>query len=520
MRGVALLALAALFSLSGAAADPPSTVSPLSIDLLEQYDFSFIGGDAEDQMGVQARFGDLDGDGYDDIILGAWLADGAWNNRMNAGEVYIFFGRPLDIVPAEPLSATLIYGADPGDRIGSCVDIGDFNGDGVQDLLIGARYADGNPDSLRPHAGEAFLLIGNSDWTRRDVVDVRTAPDMILVGREPGDHFGRRILIADLDEDGKEDMLIAALGESGREGETPGAGAIYLIYGDDRKEMGGIFDLSLQDVPVLHGSDESDGLGGAMAVADWNGDTVPDLVLGCGFADGPANSRTNAGETYVLFGEPGRRLSGEREIVEGNEFTIYGAESYDAAGIAVDAGDFDGDGIDDLAIGANLADGPENGRDNCGEVYILFGRRSWGEGTTVDLAHEADIVVYGSERGDQAGAIVSLFDWSGDGYADLVTSSLLHDGPEGIRQDAGMLFVVRGGRQGDLRPEVDLAGDRVDLRMLGPSAHDKIATSLTAVITGGRPALMAATMLGDGPRDERRDAGEIYILRWKPDGAE
>jgi len=520
------LALAALLSLAGAGAFPPRAggaepSAPASLDLAERHDFRFYGADAEDEAGVQARFGDIDGDGFDDAILGAWYADGRSNTKTRSGEVYVYFGRKVEKKGEPAGDYSVIYGPADGSRIGSSGDVGDFDGDGLPDLLVGARYADGPADSLRPRSGEAFLLLGGSSGERKEAVDLRSRPDLVIFGREEGDRLGRRILVADLDRDGKDDLLIAAIGARGLDGEALDAGAVYVLYGDKRGELGSVVDLSVGDFPVLHGEDDSDALGSAMAVGDWNGDEALDLFLGCGFADGPANSRTNGGETFVLFGSANTRFEGERVVAEGTDLTIYGADAYDAAGVAVASGDVDGDGIDDLAIGANRADGPDEARENCGEIYILLGSRSVLPGEMMDLSLGKDITVYGPERGDQFGSILHLFDWNEDGFDDLIGASLLSDGPEAVRLDAGMLFALLGGRQSGMRPSVDLADpDSGDLRMLGPSQGDKIATLLADGRLGGRAVLLAGTMLGDGPLDGRRDAGEIYVLGWMPGGGE
>jgi len=487
-----------------------------SFDLSRVNDFRFLGADMEDELGVQARFGDLDGDGYDDVILGAHLADGRNNSRVNAGEVYVFFGEPTGFESGSWENLSVIYGDSLGSRIGSALDTGDFNGDAIPDLLIGARYSDGPVDSLRVRAGEAFLLLGGSKGDGKKLVDLRYEPDITFIGRFPRDRLGRRILVTDLDDDGKDDLVMAAVGSAGIDTETRDAGAVYIVYGDRQDRMRGIRDFSLGEAAVLHGADESDGLGGALASGDWNGDGWVDLFFGCSFADGPANTRTNAGETYVLFGEGGGRLSGEEVLAEGAVFTVYGADPYDGAGVSVACGDFDGDGIDDLVLGAHLGDGPRDRRDNCGEVYVLFGNRAVGTGEMVDLQAEAGITMYGASPGDQLGSITYVFDWNEDDYDDLVAVSLLNDGPGERRQDAGMIYLLRGGSQADLHPRVDLSVEDGDLRLLGPSAQDRIATVLGSIRIGGRICLLAGTMLGDGPNDSRLEAGEVYVLPWKP----
>ncbi len=500
-----------------AASDEQANVS---MDLRKRADFRFIGAEVGDELGVQARFADLNGDGFDEVILGAWLADGRQNERPRSGEVYVFFGRPVEREQGEETGLSVIYGGRPGDRIGSSIDTGDFDGDGVPDLLVGARYANGPADSLRHRGGEVFLVLGNSDGGVQEEVDLRDAADIVFYGEEPGDRLGRRIVVDDLDGDGRDDLLLAAVGADGEHDEERDAGAVYIVYGDSKDNFYREYDLLEEEFPVMHGFDESDGLGTAMTTGDWNGDDIPDIVFGCGFADGPANGRTNAGETYVIFGRSGQRFEGKRTIAEGGELTIYGADEYDAAGVSVALGDIDGDGIDDLAIGANLADGPGNQRDKCGEVYVLFGKRSIRTDHAIDLTYSAEMTVFGALPGDQLGSVTDLYDWNNDSYADLFLASLMNDGPGGGREDAGMIYLLLGSRQGNLRPRVDLGEGGGDLSMLGPSRNDKIATSIAHGLLGGERLVFAATMLGDGPNDERHDSGEIYLLRWESMGGE
>ena len=487
---------------------PPTTTT---IDFAEESaDFTVISRDGGDKLGSPntMALGDFNGDGIADLLLGASGGDGPNDTRTDAGEAYILYGRP-DLPPSfdvdgVPGPDVIIYGADPGDRLGSGVAAGDVNGDGVDDVILGAPGGDG-PANNRDSVGEAVVLFGGFLSPQ---IDLRTQPvDMVVYNNRQRSQFGTALQALDLSGDGIEDVVI------GDPMARSQAGNAYVIYGRvDLPPRRDIADPGQVDIMIL-GRRSGDRFGSGFGAGDINRDGIPDLVMGAPGGDGPGGSRSNGGEAYVIFGSgslPQRIDLGATSA----DVTVFGADPQDQLGASVATGDINGDGVEDLVVGAPGASGPSNRRGSSGEAYVIYGADALP--SVVDVRSEQpDIVIYGAEALENLGSGVSTADLDGDGLTDLILGAKGGRGPMSDRPGAGNLYVLRN--PGGLPATIDLRAGEANLVVYGAEPGDGLGSALlgadlTGLAEGGFLLMGApgADSPGDGP-----DAGIIYALKAK-----
>ncbi|APZ91713.1 integrin alpha [Fuerstiella marisgermanici] len=325
--------------------------------------FRIDGIDSGDLSGVSvSSAGDVNGDGFDDLIIGASGADPGGDSR--AGESYVVFGKSggfgsaVDLSTLNGTSGFRIDGIDEDDFSGRSVsNAGDVNGDGFDDLIIGARYADPGGDS---DAGESYVVFGKSGGFG-STVDLSTLDGTTgfrLDGSDAGDGSGSSVSSAgDVNGDGFDDLVIGAWNAAS--GGAGGAGETYVLFGKSGGFASAV-DLSTLDGTTgfrLDGSDAGDRTGSSVSSAgDLNGDGFDDLIIGAYGAD-PGGDRL-AGESYVVFGKSGGFASAvDLSTLDGTTgFRLDGIDAGDESGRSVSsAGDVNGDGFDDIIIGAERA---------------------------------------------------------------------------------------------------------------------------------------------------------------------
>jgi hypothetical protein len=306
---------------------------------------------------------DINADGIADLIISAPYADP--NGITNAGSTYVVFGGTTvgagGIVEASSLDGSngfVINGINPGDFLGgSVISRSDINGDGIADLIIGIPLAD--PNGIT-NAGSTYVVFGGTTVGAGGIVEASTldgSNGFVINGINPGDFLGGSVIsTSDINGDGIADLIISA--PNADPNGITNAGSTYVVFGGTTVGATGRVEASTLDGSngfVINGINPDDRLGGSViSSSDINGDGIADLIIGIPLAD--PNGITDAGSTYVVFGSTN---TGENGILNlsalngSNGFVINGVVAGANSGKSISgAGDINGDGIDDVIIGA------------------------------------------------------------------------------------------------------------------------------------------------------------------------
>jgi hypothetical protein len=385
--------------------------------------------------------GDMNGDGYADIILGVFYAERfyvVYGSSSNPGT--IFLSTALNKTQGfAVLGATGTFSNAFGFSVSTA---GDFNGDGYADVIIGAPYA--SPSS-RFHAGECYVIFGSRD--NPGTIDLSdelvSTQGFTILGEVASNYIGHAVSTAgDINGDGFADIVVIVQYAISR----VDAGAAYVIYGSSSHR--GTIDLStgLTDTQgfAVMGRSSYYGDWSVSTAGDFNNDGYSDIIIGAAYAS--PSGRQNAGESYVIYGSRDNPGTIDLSLAFTNTqgFVISGGSAGDCAGYSVStAGDVNNDGFADIIIGAHGAD-PDS-RVQAGGAVVIYG--SSGNPGTIDLSvalHSTQgFAIHGAASGDESGrAVGTAGDFNNDGYADLIIGA--EYASLSSRPYAGISYVIYG----------------------------------------------------------------------------
>ncbi|MGA1822486.1 MAG: hypothetical protein ACMUIG_08160 [Thermoplasmatota archaeon] len=430
--------------------------------------WTLFGQDASDHLGRNLLLIDRDGDGYSEIFVGVPDDDGPDNTVPNSGSGYGFFmnwpyPRYSNITDADFMA----MGNDENWRSFSDMQQIDMNGDSVPELLIGSAGSVLEGEDIM---GSISLITGAPIW------------DATFIGEWVAGRFGETMAVADFNQDGYKDIVVGAP----RAGDGK-SGVVHLFFGDSGGWSGKNY-AETDSLSYFLADDDSD-TGTSVAAGDFNGDSYPDFAMGT-----PNYFEADYGAVHIYWG-------GTRSYMEGKPGISFRGSVGAKMGTAICSGDFNGDGLDDLAVSSPAKDGdyPANTRSKSGWVQIHFN----------PFSTSADVVIRGPEVKAEMGQALEAVDINGDGYDELVIGAPKNSA--GSINQQGNTYVLKG--SSSWSSDIDLAVDNV-LRIDGDWRYDQAGSSLNGsdIDGDGKEDLILGAPGADGYMRMTSNGGVVYLL--------
>ncbi len=537
-------------------------------DYLHGIFYGEIGGSPYgDSLGQSMTAGDLDGDGYVDLVMTAMYGQGYDDIGSGDGEVYIFFSDGPDDFTGEhdmtlespdvvikggndrPEEIAISWTIGSECHFGHDIAIGDFNKDGIDDIATSAPDISVReiPAPFRAIStyGEVYIFYGRARGAWPATIDARNQNDVMWWASEEADRLGASLAAGDFDNDGWDDLLVGAPGKNDCVNtgfETVTRGGAYLLFGaNDQTEMGDTRFLGAgaqlkdgHELPLCKYFQASgvEGRGGAgVTMGDVNNDTYDDVIIGT--PESVGGQYPNTGSVDVIIGRGDRTtVPSLNELNQSSNLTLWGPNTHDKFGTDICTGDVDGDGKEDIIIGTPGADGVNNDVDESGEAWIVWGKNHVGSGLAPYGSNDGQIQVevvdgsvgairvVGDDEDDQLGQKVFASDLDKDNRTEVFCSAMFADGFQNERENSGEVVVVYGKDRGDLPSIIKESRGNTDAIILGGVSFDILGGAMEVfdVNRDGIMDILISAVEADGPDGNRRNCGEIYILTVLPFG--
>jgi len=332
---------------------------------------------SDSQYSPFMRAADIDGDGYTDLVGSGCYTPTYRKNGIiyfhYYGNVRIIWGGPIADMELTILTK-LEY-----DRYGFSMDIGDIDGDGSYDMVVGTSFANDEP---KIQCGNVSVYFNISSLRGVGIQHYENASSTVITGSDRDDELGTAVLLRDLDGDGKDEIIASSPNNDGPDDATADCGGLFIYRGRPEQGFPSRMDAESDLDMLVMGDDDPINrqgiafhLGRSFEVEDVTGDGKADLIVSTSGADLPsigADPRFKAGSVLFYDHDKVFRSTIVRLDSPSGLFNVEGMDIEDGLGFYMGTGDLDGDGLKDVFMGAPSADGMGNDRPRCGEMFLMY----------------------------------------------------------------------------------------------------------------------------------------------------